>query len=160
MPNKLHSFKNKKCRKNLFSTPKVESQANNQEEVIEILTDDEIIALKDKLVKKLNKHAEANGINKLFATNHIVSEIGTYISQSRSALNKITYKCSVQCVSCDIRKPCTHVGHWQTSNLERHLKEHSKSTKTPTQTSNKDRQTAEILNELDEVLRSEGESDQ
>lgn len=95
LPKQLHSFKNKKCRKNLFSTPKVQSQSNQQKEVAEILTDDEISALKDKLVKKLNKHAEAKGINKSFTINHIVGEIGTYISQSRSGLNKITYKCSV-----------------------------------------------------------------
>lgn len=125
LPNKLFGFKNNKCKKNLFSTPKQDAQASEQIEFVEILTDDYQNTLKEKLLVKLNLRAKSFGIATLFTLEKIISEITPYVSQSRSALNKFTYKCSVKCVNCEVTKPCTLVGHWQISNIETHLKKHS-----------------------------------
>lgn len=163
LPDKLHSFKNKKCRKNFFSTPRNVSQENlleeAREDVVELLTDDEISALKDKLVTKINFRAQLIGIKELFTRNNIVSEIETYISHSRYQ-NKLAYKCSVKCVLCEMFKPCTHVTYWQISNLEKHLREHSNNNKSETSNSHTNNTAkSSNQNELDDVLRSESENE-
>lgn len=175
LPNKLYSFKNRKCRKNLFATPKQEAQEIGSEpqvigsevEVVELLTDDEINSLKKKLVKKLNSRAQSFGIETLFSVENIVSDLEPYIIQARSALNKVTYKCSVKCVQCEVSKPCTCVGHWQVSNLEKHLKEHLKPTEKSSKSTSKNQhkespaKTQSMSNqnqhELDSVLNNESE---
>lgn len=179
LPDKIHSFKNKKCRKNLFSTSRKETlsedrkeEENQPVEFIELLRNDEISALKDKLLKKLNGHLQSISIVESFSENHIIGEIEAYISQSRSAIkqHKLAYKCKVKCVLCEINKPCTHVTHWQISNLEKHLKEHSNldsnitSKNVANSLSNKNAHKDNSSNstsqaELDDVLNSGSESD-
>lgn len=160
---------NNKCRKNLFSTPKHEAQAVVETEVVELLSEEELDVLKQKLLTKLNLRAQSIGV-KLFSSDNIVSEIEPYISNSRSALKKITYKYSVKCVMCDVCKPCTNVGHWQISNLEKHLKEHpieineDKISKQNVDIENRAKSLtvssqSAVSRELDSVLRSGSESD-
>lgn len=90
-------------------------------EEIELLSPDEINVLKENLISKLNAYTQSIGLNIEFTQNEI-SRIDPYISKARSATTKSSYKCFVKCVLCTKTVPCTHNGHWQTSNLEKHLK--------------------------------------
>lgn len=98
------------------------SLANSIEEV-ELLTGDEIVALKIKLVEKLNRRITSYGLNVVFTEENIISSIDAYISQS-SRNSRASYKCIVKCVSWEKLVPCTHNKHWETSNFETHLKKH------------------------------------
>lgn len=98
------------------------SLANSIEEV-ELLTGDEIVALKKKLVEKLNRRITSYGLNVVFTEENIISSLDAYISQS-SRNSRASYKCTVKCVSCEKLVPCTHNKYWETSNFETHLKKH------------------------------------
>lgn len=76
------------------------------------------------LLDKLNKFVKTLNIEKEFTQDSVLGTIDTYISQSRDS--KPSYKCSLKCVLCEKLIPCTWIGHWQVSNLERHLKSHIK----------------------------------
>lgn len=69
-------------------------------EEIELLTVDEIEALKKSLVKKLNIRATSIGLKKLFTEENIVSALEAYVSH-HSRNSKASYKCTVKCVSCE-----------------------------------------------------------
>lgn len=102
-----------------------QSQARGEVEEIEILSSDEITKLRENLINRINATCKLHGLDILF-TEQEISAIEPYISYSRSALNKPSYKCLVKCVVCDKSVPCTHNGHWQTSNLENHIKKEGK----------------------------------
>lgn len=114
------SKKAKQFLKDKLSTKKNDTEASTLE-IVEILTPEEINNIRATLINKLNSSAQQNGLNIKFTENEI-SAIETYISHSQSATNKPSYKCIVKCALCQKSVPCTHNGHWQTSNLESHLK--------------------------------------
>lgn len=100
-------------------------QIQNEVEEIEILSTDEIDLLRTNLIQKLNATSQSLGLNILF-TEKEIGAIDPYISHSRLAFKKPSYKCAVKCVSCVKVVPCTYNGHWQTSNLDNHLKKEAK----------------------------------
>lgn len=113
-------------------------------EEIELLSPDEINILKENLISKLNACAQNNDLNITFTQNVItkISRIDPYISKARSATTKSSYKCFVKCVLCTKTVPCTHNGHWQTSNLEKHLKSEANALQSSSQEIHKNSQNA------------------
>lgn len=91
-------------------------------ETVEILTNEEVIELGKNLIDKLNKCLTACNIKNIQYTSEEIGDIEAYISHSRFGAKHPSYKCAVKCVFCEKRVPCTHNKHWQSSNLERHLK--------------------------------------
>lgn len=110
-------------------------------EEIELLSPDEINVLKENLISKLNACARNNGLNIEFTQDEI-SRIDPYISKARSTITKSSYKCFVKCVLCSKSVPCTHNGHWQTSNLEKHLKKEANALQSSSQEIHKNSQNA------------------
>lgn len=121
LPQKVHSFKNKKCKKNLFNSSKKDAQCEVVEEV-ELPNEEDLKQLKEYLLKTINKSEYAVRINAVFVESNIVSEIETYISYSLVAKLKPAYKCLIKCTACETKIPCTHNGYWQIGNLEKHLR--------------------------------------
>lgn len=171
LPQKVHNFKNKKCRKNIFQVPKSEArseagsevQSNETFEEIELLTEGELIILKEKLFTKLNQSEHAVRINAVFTEANIINAIEPYISHSRVAQRKPAYKCSVKCTKCDKTIPCTHNSHWQVSNLEKHLKLHfeesaeSSSSVETSKTHESKTPAKSVEDELKEILHSDSD---
>lgn len=131
LPKKIHGFKNKRCRKNLFNIPEVQAQVQTlAEETIELDSESEIAKLKENLLSKLNKSASVVNSNvdlNIIFTEAELTAVEQYISNSikvgRKA-SKPSYKCMVKCVMCEKNIPCTYNSYWQTSNLEKHFKLH------------------------------------
>lgn len=98
-------------------------QKNNSEE-IELLTGDEIEKLKGNLLKKLN---HAHNLKDKFEEKSILGAIDPYISKnSKKSRTKASYKCTIQCHLCPKQIPVTFNGHWEASNIDRHVKIHLK----------------------------------
>lgn len=121
LPQKVHSFKNKKCKKNLFNSSKKDAQCETVEEV-ELPNEQDVKQLKENLLKRLNKSGYAVRINAVFVESNIVSEIEIYICHSVVAKSKTAYKCLIKCTDCETKIPCTHNGYWQIGNLEKHFR--------------------------------------
>lgn len=124
LPNKIADFKNRKSKKNLFKTSKIEARAPYTEEVVEILTETEISKLKESLLQKINVCLLSIGLDSVFTETNLVSEFEIYISNTLKKLTKPSYKVLVKCILCDKRIPCTHNSHWQICNLDKHIKTH------------------------------------
>lgn len=127
LPNKIHGFKNCKSRKNLFNSTKLEASKPFVEKVVEeveLLTESEISDLREKLIDKINYSVRVCGLQAVFSTAEVVTDIEPYISHSLKNQKKPSYKCHVKCALCEKLIPCTHNSHWQISNLDRHLKNH------------------------------------
>lgn len=120
LPQKVHSFKNKRCKKNLFNTSKKDAQFEIVEE-IELPNEQDLKQLKEYPLKRLNKSECAVRINAVFVASNFV-EIETYICHSVVAKLKPAYKCLIKCTECETKIPCTHNGYWQIGNLEKHLR--------------------------------------
>lgn len=112
----------------LFLNPiqRTQYQLQNTAEEVELFSDEEVVVLKKKLFDKLNSSVSTIEINKKFTEDNLIGSIDAFISQSRFSHGKPTYKCFLKCVECEKSIPCTFIGYWQISNLERHLKSHIK----------------------------------
>lgn len=119
----LDKTKDKASKKKLDQSK--ENRTHNEYEEIELLSKQEITELKANLISKLIACARLNGLSIEF-TEKEIGDIETYISYSRTATNKPSYKCLVKCPFCTKFVPCTHNGHWQTSNLDKHIKKEAK----------------------------------
>lgn len=91
-------------------------------EEIEILSEQEIDELRNSLIDKLNKCLTSSKVQNIEYTKEQIGNIEAYISKSRLAAKNPSYKCVVKCIFCKKQVPCTHNKHWQSSNLEGHLK--------------------------------------
>lgn len=140
--NKAKQFlQEKTSAKNLAKNDQENTVLEERREEIELLSPDEINVLKENLISKLNACAKNNDLNITFTQNEI-SSIDPYISKARSATTKSSYKCFVKCVLCTKTVPCTHNGHWQTSNLEKHLKSEANALQSSSQEIHKNSQNA------------------
>lgn len=131
LPQKVHQFKNKKCRKNLFAVQNVTEESIEQE-TIELLTNSEVEGIKAKLLLKLNKSPSVIEIKTTFTATEL-GAIEPYISQSIKVAKKATksaYKCVVKCMLCEKCIPCIYNSFWQISNLDKHMKIHIEESKT------------------------------
>lgn len=99
---------------------------------IELFDEEEVEKIGNNLIDKLNTFLKRfPQVNGQFDKSNISSSIEPYLSHNsrHSVRGKSAYKCTVKCVICDKIVPCTFNGHWQTSNLERHIKTHSSANK-------------------------------
>lgn len=85
-------------------------------------------ALISKLSEKLYKYIKRSDIDidlrdkEAADLNLNVGEI----EKSKNSHGKVIYKCSLKCVICEVRTPCSYIQHWQISNYEAHLKKFHK----------------------------------
>lgn len=93
---------------------------------MELLSAEEVADLPKQLFSKLNSFETPEGTEE-FSETSLQSIIDAYISHSsKSVSNKAAYRCSVKCVLCPKVIPCTFNRRWETSNIEKHIKTHSK----------------------------------
>lgn len=93
-------------------------------EEVELLTEEEIVKIKEKLVEKLNSTCKSKSE---FGEQSIVSPLEPYISRNARQSRKVAaYKCYVLCVHCKKTIPTTYNGRWEISNIDRHIKSHIK----------------------------------
>lgn len=83
-------------------------------------------SIKKVLLDKIKKFNRQNNISNGNLSNEHISES---LVIARNNRNEIVYKCSVKCHLCsaDFYTPCIYNKHWQISNLEKHIKTHSRS---------------------------------
>lgn len=94
-----------------------------ENETVEILTEEERTAAIQKLIQKVTKFSKKYRLSvENISENNIISELNVIINTSGS----VVYKCSFSCVidACKVIVFCVFNKHWQISNLERHIKTH------------------------------------
>lgn len=100
--------------------PNQSTQPRQASEILEleVPTEREQNELKKNLITKVEKYSKKIKINDLNFPIGNIGDFDIFIGKTGGA----TYKCSVKCPKCDIIVPCTFIKHWQTSNLQKHLR--------------------------------------
>lgn len=151
LPKKVNKFLEEKQSKKLLTQQKPIHNLNLEE--IELLSEQELNELKSSLIVKLNKTLKSLGSSKLFTQTEI-GQIDTYISYSNSATRKPSYKCLVKCVYCEKLVPCTHISHWQTSNLDGHIRKEVKSETSAAESNSENSHAQQVLEPVSQQLNN------
>lgn len=121
LPGHKKTILNLRVKAEQFVENKKQKTINSEE--VELFTEEEVEKLKETLLKKLN----TSNVNTKFGEEAILGTIDPYISHnSRQSRRKASYRCTIQCMHCDKKIPATFNGHWEVSNIDRHIKSHIK----------------------------------
>lgn len=90
-------------------------------EEIELLSQSEEKALKEKLISKVTQYCIKNSVS---IENLYIANISNTLNPIIQNFGKIVYKTQFTCHLCKVETPCIYNKYWQISNLEKHIKKH------------------------------------